>query len=197
LGRSDLHETDDQELIALAASGDRDAFGVLYERYVLKVFRHVYYLTSDTHTAEDLTGQTFLKALEAITRYEDRGVPFHAWLLRIAHNLTVNHKKLRRNNTAPLPETIEAEGIDFSPEDSCEAKVNGEKVWDGVRRLRGDQRQVIVMRFIDGLSYTDIAQILGKSIGAVRVTQYRALNSLRRQLGEEEAIGGLTAAQAG
>src|SRR3989304_7192784 len=84
--RSSLQKADDTELIAGAAKGDREAFGALYERYVFKVFRHVYYLTSNLHTAEDLTAQTFLKALEAIHRYEMRGVPFLAWLLRIAYN---------------------------------------------------------------------------------------------------------------
>jgi RNA polymerase sigma-70 factor (ECF subfamily) len=180
--RSNLQEADDSELIACAARGDREAFGALYERYVFRVFRHVYYLTSDPHTAEDLTAQTFLNALEAIPRYEMRGVPFLAWLLRIAYNLTVNHRKVRKNGTTPLPEGLEIEGTTYSPEASCEAKADGERVWEGVRRLRGDQRQVIVMRFIDGLSYPDIARVLGKSVGAVRVIQYRALVALRRKL---------------
>ena len=102
--RSDLQETDDTGLIVRAAKGDREAFGDLYERYVFRVFRHVYYLTNNTHTAEDLTAQTFLNALEAIHRYEVRGVTFLAWLLRIAYNLTMNHKKLRSNGNSPLPE---------------------------------------------------------------------------------------------
>jgi len=183
--RSGLQKADDAKLIAGAARGDREAFGSLYERYVFKVFRHVYYLTSDIHTAEDLTAQTFLKALEAIPRYEMRGVPFLAWLLRIAYNLTVNHKKVRANGIAPLPEAVEVHGILYSPEASCEAKADGERIWEGVRTLRGDQRQVIVMRFVDGLGYPDIAKVLGKSIGAVRVIQYRALCALRHRLEDD------------
>ena len=183
--RSNLQETDDSELIARAAKGDREAFGVLYERYVFRVFRHVYYLTNDSHTAEDLTAQTFLNALEAISRYEMRGVPFLAWLLRIAYNLTVNHKKVRQNGTAPLPEAVEIQDSQNSPEASCEAKVEGERVWERVRKLRGNQRQVIVMRFIDGLSYADIATVLGKSVGTVRVIQYRALCALRSRLEDD------------
>ncbi|HEU4759881.1 MAG TPA: sigma-70 family RNA polymerase sigma factor [Dehalococcoidia bacterium] len=184
--RSNPHQADECELIALAAHGDREAFGTLYERYILRVFRHIYFLTSDPHLAEDLTAQTFLKALEAIPRYEVRGAPFLAWLLRIATNITVNHRKARANGNAHLPEIVEATGVSYSPEDSCEAKVDAQRVWEGVRRLRGDQRQVIVMRFVDGLSYPDIAQLLGKSIGAVRVIQFRALASLRHMLDEEE-----------
>jgi RNA polymerase sigma-70 factor (ECF subfamily) len=182
---SGLQKADDSELIARAARGDREAFGALYERYVFKVFRHVYHLTSDVHTAEDLTAQTFLNALEAIPRYEMRGVPFLAWLLRIGYNLTINHRKVRKNGAAPLPEAVQVQGTLYSPEASCEAKADGERLWEGVRTLRGDQRQVIVMRFIDGLSYPDIAKVLGKSIGAVRVIQYRALCALRRRLEDD------------
>jgi RNA polymerase sigma-70 factor (ECF subfamily) len=185
MSRSNLQETDDKELIAHAAKGDREAFGALYERYVLRVFRHVYYMTSSPQSAEDLTAQTFLNALEAIHRYEMRGAPFLAWLLRIAYNLTVNHTKVRKNGTSPLPETLEIPGTNYSPEEACEAKADGEQVWAVVRKLRGDQRQVIVMRFVDGLSYPDIAKVLGKTIGAVRVIQYRALCALRRRLEDD------------
>ncbi len=80
---------------------------------------------------------------------------------------------------------MEVQGILYSPEASCEAKADGERVWEGVRTLRGDQRQVIVMRFVDGLSYSDVAKVLGKSIGAVRVIQYRALCALRRRLEDD------------
>ncbi len=101
--RSILQETDDKELIAHAAEGDRKAFGALYERYVYRVFRHVYYLTNDTHAAEDLTAQTFLNALEAIHRYEMRGVPFLAWLLRIAYNLTVDVQRGQQAGASSQP----------------------------------------------------------------------------------------------
>src|SRR3990172_11761430 len=159
--RSSIQTADDCGLIARAARGDREAYGRLYERYVLKVFRHIYFLTNDPQLAEDLTAQTFLNALEALPRYEIRGIPFLAWLLRIASNLTINHRKAQKNNGhAQLLEAVAAKGTDYSPEQSCEIKLDGERVWAQVRRLRRDQRQVIVMRFIDGLSYPDIAQVL-------------------------------------
>jgi len=181
--RSGLAETDDQELISLAAAGNREAFGCLYERYRPRVLRHAVFLTGDSQLAEDLTAQTFLNALQAIPRYESRGVPFAAWLLRITCNLTINHKKsLKNNGHAQLPEALEAEGTAYSPEDSCQMKDDSERVLDEVRHLPGEQRQVIVMRFIDDLSYQDIAQILGKSVGAVRVIQFRALSNLRHIL---------------
>lgn len=184
--RSTVTETDDDQFIARAAAGDREAFGRLYERYAVRVFRHAYFLTGEPALAEDITAQTFLKALEAIPRFQSRGVPFIAWLLRITCNLVINHKKSQKNNGhAQLPETVKAEGTYYSPERSCEVKVDGERVWREVRRLPNEQRQVIVMRFIDDLGYPDIARVLGKSVGAVRVIQFRALASLRHLLQDE------------
>lgn len=184
--RSAVIETDDDQLIALAAGGDRQSFGELYERYALRVFRHAQFLTGDPVLAEDVTAQVFLKALEAIPRYESRGVPFVAWLLRITCNMVINHRKSAKNNGhSQIPENIEATGTFFSPEDSCEVKVDGERVWREVRKLPCDQRQVIVMRFIDDLGYPDIANVLGKTVGAVRVIQFRALANLRGMLDDE------------
>lgn len=185
--RSTSVETDISVLIERAARGDREAFGEIYEQHALRVFRHAYFLTGDPFLAEDLTAQTFLKALEAIPRYEQRGVPFIAWLLRIAGNLTINYKKAQKNgHHAQLPETLEDEDRFISPERSCEAKSNGERVWRLVSRLPHEQRQVVVMRFIDDLPYPEVAHVLGKSVGAVRVIQFRALASLRSMLQEEE-----------
>src|SRR3990172_8415338 len=184
--RSTVTETDDDQFIARAAAGDREALGWLYERYAVRVFRHAYFLTGECALAEDITAQTFLKALEAIPRFQSRGVPFVAWLLRITCNLVLNHKKSQKNNGhAQLPETVKAEGTYYSPERSCEVKVDGERVWREVRRLPSEQRQVIVMRFIDDLGYPDIAHVLGKTVGAVRVIQFRALANLRGMLDDE------------
>jgi RNA polymerase sigma-70 factor, ECF subfamily len=176
------------ELIALAAAGDREAFGRLYEQHAVRVFRHAYFLTSDVSLAEDLTAQTFLKALEAICRYEDRGVPFIAWLLRITVNLAINHRKAVKNGIhAQLPEQLADDDALSSPEQSCTMKSEGERIWTKVRELPLEQRQVIVMRFMDDLPYCDVAAVLGKSIGAVRVIQFRALHNLRNLLREEQS----------
>ncbi len=183
MNRSILAKTDDEQLVDRAGQGDREAFGRLYERHSIRVFRHAYFLTGDPSLAEDLTAQTFLNALEAISRYQSRGVPFIAWLLRIACNLAINYKKAHKNNGhAQLPETLEAEGKLYSPEESCEGKLDGERIWREVLRLPCEQRQVIVMRFVDDLGYADIAHVLGKSVGAVRVIQFRALCNLRRMM---------------
>ncbi|TMB98213.1 MAG: RNA polymerase sigma factor [Chloroflexi bacterium] len=180
MSRSAVIGTDENELIALAAGGDREAYGRLYERHSLRVFRHAYFLTGDPLLAEDITAQVFLNALEAIPRYQDRGVPFVAWLLRITGNLVINFRKSPKNNGhSQLPETAPALDPGSSPEHSAECKVDGQRIWRQVGKLPYEQRQVIVMRFIDDLGYPDIAQMLGKSVGAVRVIQFRALHNLR------------------
>ena len=175
-----LATLEDGTLVGRATAGDREAFGELYERCVRRVFRHVLYMVNDVDLAEDLTEQTFLRALQAIHRYERRGVPFLAWLLRIARNLYLNGRRVERNNSTIYNKWNG--GAAASPEFFCEAKLDGEEVWRAVRALDGDQRQVIVLRFMDGLSYADVADVVGKSVGAVRVAQYRALRALRRRL---------------
>jgi RNA polymerase sigma-70 factor (ECF subfamily) len=185
--RSTSAEVEVCALIERSVRGDRQAFGQLYEQHALRVFRHAYFLTGDPVLAEDLTAQTFLKALEAIPRYEQRGVPFIAWLLRIAGNLTINYKKAQKNgHHAPLPESLEDDDRFVSPEETCEAKSNGERIWRFVSKLPHEQRQVIVMRFIDDLPYPEVADVLGKSVGAVRVIQFRALANLRGMVNDEE-----------
>lgn len=180
MSRSNAVLTDENGLIDRAAGGDREAFGVLYERNSLRVFRHAYFLTGNSALAEDITAQTFLKALEAIHRYEHRGVAFKSWLLRIACNLVINHRKSSKNNGhSSLPDTLEEPSAFYSPEASAQMKADGELVWGQVRKLSPEQRQVVVLRFLDDLSYADIAELLGKSVGAVRVLQFRALRNLR------------------
>lgn len=185
MSRSNAAQADDNQLIARAAEGDREAFGQLYERYALRVFRHAYFLTGDPALAEDVTAQTFLNAMEAIPRYETRGVAFTSWLLRIACNLVINHKKSAKNGHAQLPDTIEAPHAFYSPEASAQTKADGELVWENVKHLSPEQRRVIVMRFLDDLSYEDIASILGKSVGAVRVLQFRGLQNLKHLIQDD------------
>ena len=173
--------TGDERLVERARAGDRQAFGELYDRYAALTYRYVSFMVSDRQGAEDLTAQTFLQALQAIDRYEQRGIPFRAWLLRIARNLAINNGRFHRNHPCGNNGSEDGRSIP-SPELLCEAKQLGDEVWWAVRHLKGDQRQVIILRFLDGLSYADVAQILGKSVGAIRVIQYRALSALRRAL---------------
>ena len=170
---------DDEILVDRATAGDREAFGELYDGCVRRVFRHVLYMVNDVDLAEDLTEQTFLRALAAIHRYEKRGVPFVAWLLRIAHNLYLNGRCVQRNSSSICDNQ---DGRRESPELLCEARARAEEVMQAVRALSRDQREVIILRFIEGLSYADTARTLGKSVGAVRAAQCRALRALRQRL---------------
>jgi len=180
MAKSSTRAATDHRLVDRASGGDREAFGELYDRHVMPVYRHVYCMVNDRQLAEDLTAQTFLQALQAIARYEERGLPFRAWLLRIAKNLAISHWRTQRNHNSSRNNG--SDRAISSPELFCEAKLREEEVWRAVHSLRGDQRQAIILRFVDGLSYPDVAQVLGKSIGAVRVIQYRALSALRRAL---------------
>ena len=182
--RSTRTEIAESTLIQRAAQGDPEAFGRLYDQHVLKVFRHIYYLVGNQHLAEDLTAQAFLKAAEEIRRYEAEDIFFLAWLLRIANGQTNDVRMRQRHSDSPEQsrDTVEAQVATFSPKESRTTKDDRNRILERVRRLRGEQQQVIVMRFLDGLSEPGIARVLGKSVSAVRTTQYRALSALHRML---------------
>jgi RNA polymerase sigma-70 factor, ECF subfamily len=145
----------------------------------VRVYRHIYYLVNDQRESEDLTAQTFLKAWEAIDRYKDRGAPFLAWLLRIAHNQGVSHLRARRERPG-LDDTYVDERQTRNPQEALEQSSEEESVRAAVLRLRDDQRQVIMLRFVEEMDYRDVAAVIGKSVPAVRVIQHRALGKLRK-----------------
>lgn len=138
---------EDGTLVERARAGDREAFGELYEQYVGRVYRYLLYMAKDVDVAQDLTEQMFLQALAAISRYERRGVPFVAWLLRIAHNLHLNGRRVRPRNSSRREEEEETDR--GSPELSCEARANAEELMQAVQGLTKDQRQVIILRFVE------------------------------------------------
>ncbi len=175
-GRVDGGDPDLADVIA--AQADRAAFGVLYRRYLDRVYGYCFHLLGDHHDAEDVTERTFLAALAALEGYRDTGATFRAWLFRIAHNQIANALRGRvRHPTRPL----DWPGDDASVADT--AGVIG--MADDARRLRRaladlseERRQVIVLRFVDGLSAREIGDVLDRSEGAVRVLQHRALREL-------------------
>jgi len=172
---------DDSELVLLAIRRDEEAFAELYERHVVRVYRHIYYMVGNAAEAEDLTAQTFLRAWEAIERYQVRGAPFVSWLLRIGHNLGVSHLRARRE-TSELHDGILDDKAHRDPESSYERTAEEELVREAILLLRDEQRQVIILRFIEDLDYREVAEIIGKSVAAIRVIQHRALNALRKQI---------------
>jgi RNA polymerase sigma-70 factor (ECF subfamily) len=170
-------------LLQRCQRGEVEAFGEVYERYVDRVYRHIYYLTRDHHEAEDLTAETFLRAWQAIGRYQWRGKPLLSWLLTIAHNLAVS--RLRRNSHQGLSlERMQAEAATpaLLPEEGYLTSLQHEQVLQAILRLKPLERQVVLLRFVDEMDYPEVAAALGKTVNAIRVAQFRALNNLRRLL---------------
>lgn len=179
-------EVDERTLVLRAIARDQEAFGALYDRHVVRVYRHIYYMVGNPAEAEDLTAQAFLQAWQAIPRYQPRTAPFVSWLLRIAHNLGVSYLRSRKQN-AELPETLIDHSRLQNPEAALDQRLNSERVHDAILKLRDEHRKVIILRFVEDLEYREVAEILGKSVAAVRVIQHRALNALRKQLKAEGA----------
>ncbi len=178
-------ETDERTLVRRAVQHDPEAFGALYDRHAVRVYRHIYYMMGNPPEAEDLTAQAFLQAWQAIDRYQMRGAPFVSWLLRIAHNLAVSYLRSRKPSTE-LPETLVDQSRHGNPEETLQRQLESARVRKAIMDLRGDQRQVIMLRFVEDLEYPEVAEIVGKSVAAVRVIQHRALHTLRKQMLQEE-----------
>jgi RNA polymerase sigma-70 factor (ECF subfamily) len=158
---------------------ERAAISALYRRHVQAIYRYVYYRVGDEHTAEDLTAEVFLRAIEGLPNYEPRDVPFAAWLYRIAQARTADHfRRQRRTATSVLDESWP------SGEDPLLSQVEESSLHEGLRAALGqlttDQQQVIVLKFAGGFSNAEVAGILGKTEGAVKSLQHRALNALHR-----------------
>ncbi len=181
-------EGSEDSLVRRAVQRDREAFASLYDRHVEHVYKHIYYMVSNKSDAEDITQEVFIRAWKYIDKYRYRGVPFVAWLIKIARNLIVDHYHYKaRKKEVPLvePEALIQTG-ETNPEAITEASLNRSHIRKAILKLKGEKQTVILMRFIDGFSYKEIAKVLNKSEGAVRVIQYRALNELRHMLMRSE-----------
>ena len=173
------------ELVEKAADGDLEAFGELYSIYLAPIYRYVSYQVRDKMTAEDIVEEVFVKAWKAIATCKGKSQTFSAWLYRIAHNHVVN--TLRRMNKRVSLESVEMETETLievtNPEQEVEAKLAKQELSEAMTCLSQNQRQVIILKFIEDLDNREIAQILGKREGAIRVLQMRALSKLRQELG--------------
>jgi RNA polymerase sigma-70 factor (ECF subfamily) len=164
---------DESGLIA-QAKGDQEAFGELYERYVERIHRYIYYRTGSDADAEDLTARTFMKAWEHMGNYDDRGLPFSAWLYRIAHNLVANwHRDRSRRQIISL-------------EDLGQWQINEDGPELRAALAEDDRQELLVLKFVDHLSNAEIGGIMGRSEGAVKSLYHRTLLSLREDIGPSE-----------
>lgn len=180
-----MHEESDAALIARAKE-DPEAFGLLYERYVANIYNYIYYRTSNHHDAEDLTARTFYRALKHIPRYVDRGAPFSAYLYRIAHNIVANwHRDHSRRQIISLDEmvmrTLKREG----PVALAEKHEAQDFLLQVVRRLPPERQQLLILKFVEQMSNAEIAQVMGRTEGAIKSLYHRTLVALRKELASE------------
>jgi RNA polymerase sigma-70 factor (ECF subfamily) len=177
-----VRDASESRLIERAKACDEEALGELYRRHADAIFRYVYFRVGDQAVAEDMLGDVFVRALEGLPSYQDTGRPFEAWLYRIAHARVVDHyRRQRSRNVAPLDEELAA-GEEADPHQLAAFREESRQAWEAVNCLTEDQQQVISLRFIVGYSTAEVASLLGKTEGAVKALQHRALASLRRLL---------------
>ena len=156
----------------------------LYDEYFDKIARYIYVHIGDRNEAENLAGEVFLKALESLKSYKERGIPMQAWLYRIAHNLVVDHlRKATKLKTVPI-DTVQIESRE-DPVATAEKHIQMERVNEAMQKLTPEQREVVRLRFFGGLSSREVGAMLSKSDGAVREMQRAAIEKLRGLLTSE------------
>ncbi|NLE77512.1 MAG: sigma-70 family RNA polymerase sigma factor [Chloroflexi bacterium] len=174
----------DAELVAQAKE-EADTFGLLYERYVDKIYSYLYYRTGSHEDAEDLTARTFYRALNSLGRYQERGLPFSAWLYRIAHNLMANwHRDQSRHPQVSLEHLVQVGSGARPPEATAEQRETEEIVRASVRELPAERQQLLLLKFVEQMSNADIGEVMGRSEGAIKSLYHRTLLTLRQQLSQ-------------
>ncbi len=174
----------DENLLVEMARDDADAFGELYERYLDRIYNYIYYRTGSHEDAEDLTAQVFHRALRHITKYEDRGLPFTAWLYRIAHNLIVNwHRDRKRRKLVSIDDVAPQKlATRKGPEAFAERSEENAVLLAAIRSLPEERQQLIYLKYLDNLSNAEIGVVLGRSEGAIKSLYYRTLLNLRAEI---------------
>jgi len=177
-----LAKMSDNELIALAKA-DKEAFGELYERYVTKIYNYIYYRTGNQQDAEDLTARVFYRAMGHIENYVDKGVPFQAWLYRIAHNLVANfHRDHGRRKIIPLDDYVAHTLRSEAPDKQAEASDEQETLMKAIGRLPAERQQLILLKFIHQKSNAEIGEIMNRTEGAIKSLYHRTLIALRDEI---------------
>jgi len=180
-----MTDQDDKKWVE-AAKKDPSAFSELYERYVDRIYNYIYYRVSNVHDAEDLTSRTFYRALSHLQAYKDRGIPFSAWLYRIAHNLIVNwHRDRGRRPVVALDGLVLKSRLSECPEDVAEYQDDTRLLREGMRKLDPIRQELLVLKFSQGLSNAEIGEIMGRSEGAIKSLYHRTLLALRKELAKK------------
>jgi RNA polymerase sigma-70 factor, ECF subfamily len=174
-------------LVQRAQAGDAEAFGELYDRYVDLVYRYVYYRVGSAQLAEDLTSETFLRALRRISSFTWQGRDVGAWFVTIARNLIADHYKSGRYRLELTTDDVAESGaalVTEGPEGAVLESMQNKVLLEAVKQLGPEQQECIVLRFLQGLSVAETAQAMGKNEGAIKALQYRAIRTLGRLLPE-------------
>ena len=186
--RSRMPLVNERQLVLQAQSGNAEAFGQLYDAYMERIYRFIYFRVEDQQTAEDITSQVFLRAWNNLDRFRLGRTPYLAWLYTIAHNAVIDHYRTRKVTTAL--EDVRLSQPDYAEvvENVIDNEVEMKSIKSAMQTLTGDQQQVLMLKFIEGMSNDEIARHLGKREGAVRALQMRGLRALAKQLEEKIMI---------
>jgi len=170
-------------IVQAAIGGDSEAFSALYERYVARIYNYIYYRTGHRHEAEDLTERVFYRALRRISYYQNQGVPFSAWLYRIAHNLVANwYRDQARRKEVTLEEHLSFVDKPDHPEATLLVGQEQDLVMRAIRILPADRQQLLILKFVENLSNIEVALIMGRSEGAIKSLYHRTLITLRETI---------------
>jgi RNA polymerase sigma-70 factor (ECF subfamily) len=176
-------------LVARLQAYDEAAIRQVYRVYADSIYRYAFYQSGDPELAEDVAGEVFVRMMESIGSYTYRGWPISAWLYRTARNLIIDHQR-RRNRLTPLDETSESSLISENPIELAELQLTASELHATLKGLTDEQRQVIVLKFLEDLDNRSIAEVIGKSEGSVKSLQHRALRSLRRLIEKRGSYAG-------
>lgn len=192
-----MTECTPQDIAERASRRDTDAFAKLYEEHLDTIYRYVLYKVGDSLLAEELTEDVWAKAWEGIEKFQWRNLPFQHWLLRIARNVVVDHWRSGKRATMSIDGLVDAASDDAPPDERLARDVEVQSLQQALMRLPDDQRDVLILRFIEGYSHAEAAAVLKKSVVAVRQIQVRALRAMQKQLADEGDIPGVARHPAG
>jgi RNA polymerase sigma-70 factor (ECF subfamily) len=182
-----VRDSVDEAALVEQAKNDPHSFGLLYERYVDKIYNYVYYRTGNHHDAEDLTAKVFYQALNHIPRFVQRGAPFSSWLYRIAHNLVANwHRDRSRRQIVSLDRLaiVGSQGDDGPFQQVAQGERQNELL-TAIRRLPADRQQLLILKFVERMPNAQIGEVMGRSEGAIKSLYHRTLVSLRQELADQ------------
>lgn len=179
---------EEAHLVSEAKSGNAEAFTRLYDGYVERVYRYIYFRISDDIATEDLVSQVFLKAWQNLDRYKIGTAPFIAWLYAIARNLVIDQYRSKREMMVPLEEVVALPSDMQSPDEEAQLHFDLEAMRDALQSLSGDQQQVLILKYIAGLPNENIAKIMNKREGTIRGLQMRGLQVLARYMHHKELV---------